>query len=242
MGAEVWEHGGRGVLDKARGTARHVPRNTRCRHQPPPLPLTHTPSPAHTPTTQQHMALHPHHHSAPSCGPAQRYTPLSRLEWNRKTDGSKKRPKVQKHGAAVSGQAHVRTGGGGRAGGGGAHAFCGPRDVVGGRVGGWAWGGGQLPQHRRPNLLQFCGVHGREARFVGRAVALVGPIDGPVEGLMPPNIHNFAWAWAHGASIGGTHAPYLLRPCDGGRPPGALWGGGTSKGWVGGGWGRQRMK
>ena len=69
MGAEVREHGGRGVLDKARGTARHVPRNTRCRHQPPPPTPHPPPQPSTHPTTQQHMALHPHHHSAPPHGP-----------------------------------------------------------------------------------------------------------------------------------------------------------------------------
>ena len=49
----------------------------------------------------------------PFLHPAQSYKPRSLLDQNRKNDGSKKGPKVRKHGVSVFGQARVSARGGG---------------------------------------------------------------------------------------------------------------------------------
>ena len=61
------------------------------------------------------LQLHQHFdtHMDPSCSLHKRCKPHSLLDWNHKTGGSKKGPKVRKHRVAVFEQAGVRTGGGG---------------------------------------------------------------------------------------------------------------------------------
>ena len=70
-------------------TGQRTPRNTR----------------AHGITPTQTLR-HPH---GPFLQPAQSYKSHSPLDWNRKNNGSKKGPKLRKHGVTVFGQAHVRT-------------------------------------------------------------------------------------------------------------------------------------
>ena len=101
QGAKVERHGV-AVFGHARVTAWHVPRTTRCRHQPPlPPPFMTTkgcPTAQRTPhnTTQAHMALqlHPHcsTHTDPSCSLHNATDHLLYWIGNRKNDGSNKRP------------------------------------------------------------------------------------------------------------------------------------------------------
>ena len=58
------------------------------------------------PKTQEHIEVQLHQHFATRMYPARTNRPLSPLDMNRKTDGSKKAPKVR---SAVFGEAPVRT-------------------------------------------------------------------------------------------------------------------------------------
>ena len=91
QGGNVRAHGGSPCLDRP-GSPRGTPHGTHVAdmsHLPPPQNMTiQSNTPAHTPqhkSTRNYThtnALPPH--TDPSCGPAQRYTPPSRLEWKRK--------------------------------------------------------------------------------------------------------------------------------------------------------------
>ena len=96
QGAKMRKHGVP-VFGQARVTARHVPRNTCCAHNPT-LPLHDYKvvpnTPAHTPEHRStrnytHTDTFPPTWTLPA--PAQRYKPPYLLDWNRKSGGSKKK-------------------------------------------------------------------------------------------------------------------------------------------------------
>ena len=101
--AKVRKHGV-AVFGQARVPARHVPRNTSCRHKPLHDHKKGVQYASTHPRTQEHMGVQPHQrfatHTDPSCSPHNAAD--HSLYWI-----------VRKHGVVMSGQACVRTGRGG---------------------------------------------------------------------------------------------------------------------------------
>ena len=73
----------------------------------PPLVLLHTPEHKSTWNYSYTNTLPPILTLPAACTKKESYKPHSLLDWNCKSDGSKKEPKVRKHGVAVFGPARV---------------------------------------------------------------------------------------------------------------------------------------
>ena len=112
QGAKVRKHGV-AVFGQARVAARHIPWSTYAdESQPYPSKHDNTKQQASIhPRTQERMELQLHQHFDTHIDPCCSLPKATNhnLYWDRKNDGSKKHPKVQKHGVAVIGQARVRT-------------------------------------------------------------------------------------------------------------------------------------